>query len=723
MKRFHRLAVGAVATVVALAAPHAGRSPSSADPGAAVPAPAGLEVPDLVRVGLATDVEEIVLPCCGGDLVAEAGQTSVTVARTLTVRPATTARRSGTYRVQAAALKDEGQAVGLARRLAGLFSVPGDTVFDAALDLYRVRVGRFDDRAAAERLQRDLEGQGVRGSLVVSELVGPLPEGLVVLQGERRWEVPGRWLAVRSLQGEPVPIRGGRYRGRILVFLNDRGLLNLVNELSLEDYLRGVVPREMGPAIYDSLEALKAQAVAARSYAVRNLGEFVGEGYDLCATPRCQVYGGVDAEHELSDRAVRETAGEVVLWHGEIADSLYSSTCGGHTENVEVVFPLRSEPYLRGVACLESGLMELAGAVPADAPFPATLTRRLLPPAGPRLAPRMLAARLEHLAFLAGLPSPAVGLSSLDRREILRVVSALLDLAPDSELFVAEQDVAYLLGAPPEGWSAGELRLAAYLARLGILDGDLERPLGEPEIEPMLLELALFLRVLERREVRLVGLAAGHLEVQADGDRMIYRLDGSLGTYRERGGEVVGAPLGLLPGDRLTVYTRDGGLEALVHQADPDGVAFDRTSGLASWTRFRSDRRLRELVATRYPGFSLHELRVASRGISGRVGRLVLVEEGGEELVVEGLAVRWTLDLPDTLFTARRLVPPNRDAGWLFTGRGWGHGVGLCQVGAYGMGTRGRDYRDILHHYYSGVSLGRLVPVPRDRYERNRPAA
>lgn len=696
---------------------------SQAPPGpprAVVPTPR-LEVPDRIRVGLATDLEEVVLPCCGGDLVAEAGDASVAVARTLTVRPAGTMKRSGSYRVQAAALKDETQAVGLAARLASLFAVPADAVFDAELDLYRVRVGRFRDRVAAERLQRELDGQGVRGSFVVSEVTGPLPPGLLVLQGDRRWEVPGRWLAVRSLQAEPVPVRGGRYRGRILLFLNDRGLINLVNELSLEDYLRGVVPREMGPSVYDNVEALKAQTVAARSYAARNLGEFAGEGYDLCATPRCQVYGGVDSEHELSDRAVRETAGEVLLWHGEIADALYSSTCGGHTENVEVVFPLRTEPYLRGVACLESGLMELAGSVSAGTPFPAGLTRQLLPPSGPRLAPRMLAARLEHLAFLAGLPAPGVELSSLDRREVLRVVSRLLDLAPDSEIFVAEQDVPYLLGAAPEGWSPEELRLAAYVARLGIFDGTLESPLGEEEVEPMLLELALFLRVLERREVRLVGVAAGHLEVQDDGERLLFPLGGSLGTYRGRGGgRMDSAPLHLLPGDRLTVYARDGELLAVTHEVDPDGVTFDRSSRLASWTRFRSDRRLRELVATRYPGFAFGGLRVASRGISGRVGRLVLEGEDGAELEVAGLAIRWTLDLPDTLFTVRRLEPPGREPGWLFTGRGWGHGVGLCQVGAYGMAVRGHDYRDILHHYYSDVSVGRLVPVPRERYERDR---
>ncbi len=76
---------------------------------------------------------------------------------------------------------------------------------------------------------------------------------------------------------------------------------------------------------------------------------------------------------------------------------------------------------------------------------------------------------------------------------------------------------------------------------------------------------------------------------------------------------------------------------------------------------------------------------------------------------MRGLAVRWTLDLPDTLFTAKRLAPAGGRPGWLFSGRGWGHGVGLCQVGAYGMAVRGHDYREILQHYYSGVRIERLA--------------
>ncbi len=86
-----------------------------------------------------------------------------------------------------------------------------------------------------------------------------------------------------------------------------------------------------------------------------------------------------------------------------------------------------------------------------------------------------------------------------------------------------------------------------------------------------------------------------------------------------------------------------------------------------------------------------------------------LLGAGGTSELIEGLAVRWTLDLPDTRFEARRVDRPGHEPGWLFTGGGWGHGVGMCQIGAYAMAGRGLDYRDILEHYYTGVHLGKVV--------------
>lgn len=103
---------------------------------------------------------------------------------------------------------------------------------------------------------------------------------------------PGRsrrpW-SCRRQTARLLPVNDSRYRGNVLLVATSRGTLHVVNRVGLEEYLLGVVPLEMGPRVYDELEALKAQAVAARTYAVKRRGDFSAEGYDLCATARCQV--------------------------------------------------------------------------------------------------------------------------------------------------------------------------------------------------------------------------------------------------------------------------------------------------------------------------------------------------------------------------------------------------------------------------------------------------
>jgi stage II sporulation protein D len=673
--------------------------------GASEPAPPPtFDVPERLRVGLATDLPSVEIPCCGVEVIGEAGQQPLATVAAIRVEPDVEPGEAGAYRLQVAALKDEQQAYGMATRLEEMLGSEADVVFDAGSDLYRVRLGRHASREAAERDRQRLDAAGVDSAFVVSEVAAMAEPAMRLIQGDRTVRVVGRWLSFRPRGMDGVRIMEGRYRGRILVHLNRRGTLNLINEVDFEDYLRGVVPREMGPEVFDSLEALKAQTVAARTYTLRNLGEFAGEGYDICATPRCQVYGGMDVEHPLSDQAVYETAGEVLVYGDQLVDARYSSTCGGHTEDMRVIFPERDEPYLKGVPCLEAGVDQLAGDLPRGRSFPAGLTRRLLPPST-TAGPAALAARFEHLALLAGLPVPDDRLASLDRREVQRYVASLFDLALDARLFVAREDLPYLLDVRPADWSESDLRLAAYLMRSGLLAGDLDQPLAEAEIEETLFQLAVFLRVLERRQVRYLSAGGGELLIRADGEAEGLPLPARLATFRSRGERVTSGPLALLAGDRLAVYLAGGELVAVVQEVDTDGAAFDRTSNRSSWTRFRSDQELAVLAGARYPGLELEEFVLVSRGVSGRVGHMRLIGAGGETVDVRGLAVRWTLDLPDTLFTAKRLQPSGKPAGWLFSGRGWGHGVGLCQVGAYGMGVRGHGYREILSHYYSGVQV------------------
>ncbi len=140
-----------------------------------------------------------------------------------------------------------------------------------------------------------------------------------------------------------------KYRGK-LVFLSDSyGKIRVINELPLEEYLCGVVPKEL---YSEKIEAMKAQAVIARTYAMANLGKHRDEGFDLCSGEHCQIYGGLEAEKPLSNKAVWETAGVILSYKGKLASHVvYHSTCGGHTENNENVFLTKPVEYLRGVPC------------------------------------------------------------------------------------------------------------------------------------------------------------------------------------------------------------------------------------------------------------------------------------------------------------------------------------------------------------------------------------
>lgn len=145
--------------------------------------------------------------------------------------------------------------------------------------------------------------------------------------------------------GEFVKVGDKPYRGWLEVRAS-QDTLTVINVVAVEDYVRGVVPLEMAPNW--PLEALKAQAVAARTFAYRNLGRHAVDGFDLCATEHCQVYGGVGAETDASNRAVQATAGLVLRFQGELIDAYYHASSGGHTEGAGAVWGT-DRPYLTGV--------------------------------------------------------------------------------------------------------------------------------------------------------------------------------------------------------------------------------------------------------------------------------------------------------------------------------------------------------------------------------------
>jgi len=156
---------------------------------------------------------------------------------------------------------------------------------------------------------------------------------------------PLRRLTVSS--AEKIRINGKNYRGLLDFYPRDKGLL-LVNELPLEEYLVGLINCEISSLW--PIEAVKAQAVIARSYAIYQKDARRGAIYHMESSVMDQVYAGADIEDTRAVRAVEETAGEVLTYAGAVIQAFYHSNCGGHTEASQNVWG-SDLPYLQGVDC------------------------------------------------------------------------------------------------------------------------------------------------------------------------------------------------------------------------------------------------------------------------------------------------------------------------------------------------------------------------------------
>lgn len=143
---------------------------------------------------------------------------------------------------------------------------------------------------------------------------------------------------------------GVAYAGGFTVARESGKKMALVNTLSLETYLEGVLPHELGNRGPDEFAALEAQAVAARTYAMSRINLRSGEPFDVHATVMDQVYRGRKGVNKLATSAVRKTRGMVLEHNGELAFAYYCSCCGGHTSDIALMWPTRQDvPYLKGV--------------------------------------------------------------------------------------------------------------------------------------------------------------------------------------------------------------------------------------------------------------------------------------------------------------------------------------------------------------------------------------
>lgn len=216
-------------------------------------------------------------------------------------------------------------------------------------------------------LLRSLQVKGIQTVRLETKVIREVPHPSWVLNGFRytreALEISAGNHGIQvDRENDDQPNR--TYAGTLRLQSNAYGNYTLVNSVGVETYLRGVVPHEIGT--WAPQPVLEAQAILARTYALRNVRRFTIDNYQLCADTQCQVYWGISGADPATDRAIAATRGLVLTHENELVDAVYSSTTGGVTAAFNDIWQGWERPYLRAVIDSVNPLWDLQNRSLAD---------------------------------------------------------------------------------------------------------------------------------------------------------------------------------------------------------------------------------------------------------------------------------------------------------------------------------------------------------------------
>ncbi|HKG78842.1 MAG TPA: hypothetical protein VKA78_05470, partial [Pyrinomonadaceae bacterium] len=462
---------------------------------------------------------------------------------------------------------------------------------------------------------------------------------------------------------------------------------------------------------------------------------------DILPTTRSQVYRGLTSENPLSTRAVDETCGLIATYQGEPINALYTSTCGGRTEDAENIFN-EAIPYLRGRECAAEGatfdrFVIKTSREPAElreddnVPLARDVSLLLTQNFG-TLHERVSDAWLSGDATVSEVRNWLANVARVARQTTPPTADDLnrppgfataLSLAVFGEsragTLLNNADADYLLAVkdaaevPPQ--NRADLAMLLRDGYLSVYPDATLRPRAPLSRARVLHAIS---RILEARN--LLQLQKANARPASDGQLILrstkgkdqpIRVNPDAFLFRQLGERPYAvSSVALVGGEPVTYHlAANGQIDFLEVKPAANGAAADRMSPFANWTRGLSVGQVQARLARAARGIGpIVDLRVASRGSSHRVTDLEIVGANGSAHV-RGGRIRSALGLREQLFVIDREYDDNgRVTEFLFTGRGWGHGVGMCQVGAYGLAKQGWTSEQILKAYYSGIELTRI---------------
>lgn len=604
-----------------------------------------------------------------------------------------------------------------------------------------------DDAIALSRQVRTAGKSEVRSLVRTTAAAQPAAGTDVVVPGLREVIVNGpsetaKYTSLKTVsfgsfneRANPVRLNGKAYRGKIEVFVNSRGSLTVVNVVPLEDYLLGVVPAELS---LPSLEAQKAQAVAARTYAVANANGYGTQGFEMRPDVWSQVYKGVSIETPMGTRAVRETSGMIATYNGKPITAYFTSTCGGRTENSENIFD-KAEPYLRGVECSLEGREHFDPFMIGTTRTPARLRDEaklelvrwmsLLAVNGFSLGTGQMTDEwfeevpaageisnwANNLASKFGKPWPNVTRDTAKPLEFAKTIATLAYQSGDADTLLSNSDIDYHLSfLDAASVPAGQRAELAMLLRDGLfkLRPDLMIHPGRPFTRAEMLRLIR--QIYEKKKwMPLLQSATARPTVDVKLVMRVGKTDKPIAVrpdvflFRQFGNEMYQVKEAALVGGEVVRYQTDatGAVSYLEIVPTETPTVAENMSPFTNWSETLSGSAVQSRLSRYVRGIgTLYDVNIKSKGYSRRATEIEIIGSNGVK-TLKGGKIRSALRLREQLFVINKRYSGNQVASYTFTGRGWGHGVGMCQYGAYGLAKMGVKFDDIIRHYYSGVAV------------------
>lgn len=534
----------------------------------------------------------------------------------------------------------------------------------------------------------------------------------------------------------PVKLNGKSYRGKIEVFVNSKGTLTVVNVVPMEDYLLGVVPSELS---LPSLEAQKAQAVAARTYAVANINGYASQGFDMLPTVWSQVYKGVSAETGMGTQAVMQTKGIVATYKGKPINALYTSTCGGRTENSENIFEF-NEPYLRGVECSLEGHSHFEPFLIKTSRLPAKIEKdenlelvRLVSQlavnnfylSSGQLDDKYFADEpnasevsnwLNNLAGRFGKTFPNTTKDTAKPVELAKLLASWIYADAYADTLLSESDINYQLAFTDANEIPKDRRAdIAILMRDGWFSiyPDLTMKPNKPLSRARFLKLIN--QIYEKKKwspVMQSGVARpsddGKLILKSGRSERAIVVRPDVFLFRQFGKDFYQIKeTAMIGGENVRFQTdASGAVFYLEISPSTEATVAEKMSPFTYWNANLTASAVQSRLSRYVRGIgTLYDVNIKQKGYSRRPTELEIIGSNGVKSL-KGGKIRSALRLKEQLFFMnKRYGAGGRVVSYSFTGRGWGHGVGMCQYGAFGLGKMGLKYDAILKHYYTGIDL------------------